>query len=108
MRDSLGRARTGGGRIVSALALAWHAGRYHILGYGALELVAALVPVWVAWLTKIALDAIAGRSLSDSAVAWMRGGLMAAGLAAAILPQMSRYLRQELERRIALTAQDRL
>jgi ATP-binding cassette subfamily B protein len=112
MRDSPGGARTGAragvARIGYALALAWRAGRYQILGYGALELVAAVVPVSVAWLTKLVLDAIVGRAVSGSAVAWMGGGLVVAGLAAAVLPQVSRYLRQELERRIDLTAQDRL
>ncbi|MQA95419.1 MAG: ATP-binding cassette domain-containing protein [Streptosporangiales bacterium] len=112
MGNSLGGVRTGAragaARIVHALALAWRAGRYQILGYGALELVAAVVPVWVAWLTKLALDAIVGRSISGYALAWMGGGLLVAGLAAAVLPQASGYLRQELERRIGLTAQDRL
>jgi ATP-binding cassette subfamily B protein len=112
MRDNLGGARTGAkagaARIVHALALAWRAGRYQILGYGALELVAAVVPVWLAWLTKLALDAIVGRSISGSALAWMGGGLLVAGVAAAVVPHVSAYLRQELERRIGLTAQDRL
>ncbi|XRQ04251.1 ATP-binding cassette domain-containing protein, partial [Actinomadura welshii] len=38
----------------------------------------------------------------------MGGGLLAAGMAAAVLPHLSGYLRQELERRVGLTAQDRL
>ncbi|MCP9951334.1 ABC transporter ATP-binding protein [Actinomadura madurae] len=112
MRDTQGEVRTGvragAARIKGALGLAWRAGRHQILGYGALELVAALVPVWVAWLTKLALDAITGPPASGSALAWMGGGLLVAGLAVAVLPQMSFYIRQELERRIGLTAQDRL
>jgi ATP-binding cassette subfamily B protein len=112
MSDSLGGARTGAragaARIAHALALAWRAGRYQILGYGALQLVVAVIPVCVAWLTKLALDAIAARSISGSTVAWMGGGLLVAGVAVAVLPHVSRYLQQELERRIALTAQDRL
>jgi ATP-binding cassette, subfamily B, bacterial len=112
MRESLGgpgpEPEPGVARIVYALALAWRAGRYQILGYGTLELVAAVVPVWVAWLTKLALDAIVGQSISGSALAWMGGGFLAAGLAAAVLPHVSGYLQQELERRIGLTAPDRL
>ncbi|SPT49410.1 ABC transporter ATP-binding protein [Actinomadura madurae] len=112
MGDSLGGARTGpragAARIGHALALAWRAGRYQILGYGTLELMAAVVPVAVAWLTKLALDAIVGPSAGDPGLAWMGGGLLAAGVLAAVLPHLSRYLRQELERRIGLTAQDRL
>jgi ATP-binding cassette subfamily B protein len=112
MRDGLGGARTGpragAARIGYALALAWRAGRHQILGYGTLELVAAVVPVWLAWLTKLALDAIVGRSISGSALAWIGGGLLGAGVAAAVLPHLSRYLREELERRIGLIAQDRL
>ncbi|TDD74798.1 ABC transporter ATP-binding protein [Actinomadura darangshiensis] len=111
MRDSLGGVRigfrSGAARFGHALALAWHAGRYQILGYGALELAAAVVPVSVAWLTKLTLDAIVERSVSVSALIWMGGGLAAAGLAA-VLPHTSQYLKQELERRIGLTAQDRL
>ncbi|MFC5753127.1 ABC transporter ATP-binding protein [Actinomadura rugatobispora] len=112
MGDTLGGARTGaragGARIRYALALAWRSGRFQILGYGTLELVAAVVPVGAAWLTKLALDAIVGRSIGGTALAWLGGGLLAAGLTAAVLPHLSRYLRQELERRIGLTAQDRL
>ncbi|GAB3437392.1 ABC transporter ATP-binding protein [Flindersiella endophytica] len=120
MRDNVGRARTRAGtgtqtgaiagvaRIVHVLALAWRASRYQILGYGTLQLAAAVVPVGVAWLTKLALDAIVERSVSVSALAWIGGGLLVAGLAAAVLPLASGYLQQELERRIGLTAQDRL
>jgi ATP-binding cassette subfamily B protein len=112
MGDTLGGTRTGAragaARIRYALALAWRAGRFQILGYGTLELVAAVVPVGVAWLTKFALDAIVERSIGGTTLAWMGGGLVAAGLMAAVLPHLSRYLRQELERRIGLTAQDRL
>jgi ATP-binding cassette, subfamily B, bacterial len=108
MRESSGGARAGTAGVMPALALAWRAGRHQILGYGVLELTAAVVPVWVAWLTKLALDAIVGPPISGSALAWMGGGLMVAGLAAAVLPHASSYLRQELERRIGLMAQDRL
>jgi ATP-binding cassette subfamily B protein len=112
MRDTLGGVKTGfragAVRFGHALALAWRAGRYQILGYGTLELAAAMVPVSVAWLTKLTLDAIVERSISVSALAWMGGGLAAAGLAAAVLPHVSQYLKLELERRIGLTAQDRL
>jgi ATP-binding cassette subfamily B protein len=100
--------RAGAARIRSALALAWRAGRYQILGYGALELVAAVVPVGVAWLTKLALDALVGRSVTGPALALMGGGLAVAGVAVAVLPPASHYLRQELERRIGLIVQDRL
>jgi len=98
-------AATRGG---SALALAWRAGRLQILGYGVLELVAAVVPVSMAWLTKLALDAIVGRPVGGTTLTFLGGGLMVAGVAAAVLPHGSNYLRQELERRIGLIAQDRL
>jgi ATP-binding cassette subfamily B protein len=106
MRDSQDRA--GAARIRSALALAWRAGRCQILGYGGLELVAAVVPVWVAWLTKLALDAVVGSSVTGPALALMGGGLAVAGVVAAVLPPASHYLRQELERRIGVLVQDRL
>jgi ATP-binding cassette subfamily B protein len=112
MRDDLGTAGTGArasvSRIGYALALAWPAGRYHILGYGMLQLASAAVPVSVAWMTKLALDAIVERSVSASELARIGGGLLVAGLAAAVLPLVSSYLQQELERRIGLAAQDRL
>lgn len=112
MRESQGGVRTGAGagaaRIGSALGLAWRAGRHQILCYGTLELVAALVPVWVAWLTKLALDATAGPPANGPGLAWLGGGLLVAGVAVAVLPQLSVYIRRELERRIGLTAQDRL
>jgi len=73
-------AATRGG---SALALAWRAGRLQILGYGVLELVAAVVPVSMAWLTKLALDAIVGRPVGGTTLTFLGGGLMVAGVAAA-------------------------
>ncbi|MEV4010526.1 ABC transporter ATP-binding protein [Nonomuraea angiospora] len=93
--------------LVRALALAWRAGRWHVLAYAILALLEAAVPVAAAWLTKSALDAIAHPGGASALVA-VGVALAVAGLAATALPHLSRYVRQELERRTGRLAQDRL
>ncbi|WP_242659244.1 ABC transporter ATP-binding protein [Thermostaphylospora chromogena] len=92
---------------VRALGLAWRAGWALVIGAGALAVAEALMPVCVAWLTKIALDVVTGRSSGGLLVA-VGTGLAVAGLAVAVLPQLSQYARRELERRVGVLAQDRL
>lgn len=105
-RDGGARAsRTG---LVRALGLAWRAGRFHLLGYGALTLLAAVVPVATAWLTKYALDTIIDPAPGVSVLAAAGVGLALAGVVGGVAPHASSYLTAELGRRVSLLAQDRL
>ncbi|OLT19618.1 multidrug ABC transporter permease [Actinomadura sp. CNU-125] len=105
-RDGGVRVRAAG--VLRALGLAWTAGRLLTVCFAAGALAEAAVPVVVAWLTKFALDAVAERTASTAQVVQIAAGLAAAGIAAATLPHLSRYVRSELERRIGLLTQDQL
>jgi ATP-binding cassette subfamily B protein len=94
--------------LVRALGLSWRAGRPHLLGYGALTLLEAAVPVAAAWLTKYALDAIVDPALGISVLVAAGVGLAVTGVITGVLPHASGYLSAELGRRVGLLAQDQL
>lgn len=108
MYGSDGGARASLPGLVRALGLAWQAGRFHLLGFGALTLLEAGFPVAVAWLTKYALDAIVDPALGISVVVVVGVGLAAAGVIRSVTPHTTGYLAAELGRRVGLLAQDRL
>jgi ATP-binding cassette, subfamily B, bacterial len=91
-----------------ALALAWRAGRFHLVGFGALTLLVAAVPIAIAWLTRYALDTIVGAEAGFSTLVAAGVGLALAGVAGGVSPHASTYLNAELGRRVGLLAQDRL
>jgi ATP-binding cassette, subfamily B, bacterial len=69
--------------------------------------VAGLLPMTVAWLTKLLIDALtSGRA--GAVLPWIAGALAAVGLIAGVLPHLTGYLQQELNRRLDRTLQDRL
>jgi ATP-binding cassette subfamily B protein len=94
--------------LVRALGLAWRAGWVHMVGYGALMLLDATLPVAIAWLTKYALDAIVDPGLGISVLVAAGVGLAVAGLVKGGLSHPISYLQAELGRRIGLVASDRL
>lgn len=106
--EGLGGPKETRAALGAALGLAWQAGRRHILGYGVLILAEAVAPVAAAWLTKSALDVIVRPATGPAILAAVGAALAVAGAATAVLPHVSRYLRQELERRTGRLAQDRL
>jgi ATP-binding cassette subfamily B protein len=108
MADLNGGARASLTGLTRALALAWCAGRYHLVGYGALTLLAAAVPVVAGWLTKYALDRIVDSAAGVSTLAAVGVGLALAGVVGGVSPHASSYLTAELGRRVSLLAQDRL
>ncbi|MEU4835763.1 ABC transporter ATP-binding protein [Streptosporangium sp. NPDC023615] len=90
-----------------SLALAWQAGRRLLLALVVSALAGGLLPLAVAWLTKVILDSLQiGRP--GTFVVWTAVGLAAAGLIAGVLPYGVQYIQQEIERRVGLAAQDRL
>lgn len=103
-----GGARASLPGLVRALGLAWQAGRFHLLGFGALTLLEAGFPVVVAWLTKYALDAIVDPALGVAMVVVAGSGLAATSVLRSVTPHATGYLAAELGRRVGLLAQDRL
>ncbi|GAB2506062.1 ABC transporter ATP-binding protein [Nocardiopsis aegyptia] len=102
-----GGVRTSLRGVVAALALAWSTGWYLPVAFALLTLVQAASPVVAAWLTKAVLDAIAG----EPAAGYVLGlglGLAGTGLVATLAPFASRYVIDEISRRVGLLSQDRL
>ncbi|MEU6041539.1 ABC transporter ATP-binding protein [Actinomadura sp. NPDC047616] len=99
------RDRAAPRHLASAVELAWASGRARLLLRVALAVVASALPVLVAWLTKLVLDrlAVPGAPLLVPVLA-----LGAAGVTAALVPQLLRYVEGELGRAIDLTARGRL
>ncbi|GAB3141504.1 ABC transporter ATP-binding protein [Micromonospora sonneratiae] len=104
-------ARPGRRELLVAAAMAarltWRAAPLATIAYGLVALTTAGVPVATAWLLKLVID----RLTADDAGAGVAGPavLMAlAGVAMAMLPQLGNYLRAEIDRAVALAAEDRL
>ncbi|MEV5413991.1 ABC transporter ATP-binding protein [Thermopolyspora sp. NPDC052614] len=94
-------------RILEAVRLSWQAGRLFTALFATLTLVAAFVPIVVAWLTKLVLDAItSGAGIEPIVVLGLV--LAATGVVAAVIPHIGHFASQETQRRVGLLAQDRL
>ena len=104
--DDVARASWAG--LARALGLAWRSGRFLMSGYGVVTVVEAVIPVAIAWLTKIALDAIADPELDTRVLVMVGAALAGSGVVSAVVSQGSFYLQGELERRIGLAVQDGL
>ncbi|MFI6578546.1 ABC transporter ATP-binding protein [Nocardiopsis sp. NPDC050513] len=102
-----GGVRTSLRGVVAALGLAWTTGWYLPAALGLLTLLQAVTPVVAAWLTKVVLDAVTGTS-GTGHVLGPGLGLAAAGLMTALAPFASRYVVDEMSRRVGLASQDRL
>ncbi|GGL37673.1 ABC transporter ATP-binding protein [Planomonospora parontospora] len=93
--------------IIEALRLSREASRFHTAVFAALTLLAALVPVVTAWLTKLLLDALT--TAADSGpVLGLGAALAVAGLLTGLVPHVTRFASAENERRVGLLAQERL
>ncbi|MYX08108.1 ATP-binding cassette domain-containing protein [Streptomyces sp. SID8375] len=91
----------------SACTLVAAAAPVLLTGYAVLTLAAGVLPVATAWLTKLVLDALAdGAPLAQVARPAM--GLAAAGVALVLTGEVAQYLRAQLGREVAVTAQERL
>ncbi|RLU76992.1 multidrug ABC transporter permease [Streptomyces griseocarneus] len=94
-------------RIAAAGALVARAAPGVLGAYALFTLAAGALPVVTAWLTKLLLDGLA-RGASSARLIGLGAGLAAAGVVAGAVPQLTRYLRTELDRRVGLLAEDRL
>lgn len=91
--------------MAPALGLAWRAAPGTVVLLVLATIVSSVVPVGIAWLTKLVLDRIAA---ADTEVFALAGGLAFLGLTLATLPEVVRYLQGELNRASGQLAQDRL
>ncbi|MER5701587.1 ABC transporter ATP-binding protein [Micromonospora sp. NPDC002296] len=94
-------------RAVSAVGLAVRAAPGHLTTYVLVTVAAGALPVLVAWLTKLVLDQLAQGGAPGELVR-LGLGLAAVALATGLVPQVSTYLRGELDRAVGLLAQERL
>ena len=96
--------------VAQLFALVWQAHPLACLSTFGLTIMQGLLPLASAWVTKVLFDWIA-RSLSGGArveAEWLLGLLALQALfmlATAVLPEVSRYLGSELERRLSVTIQ---
>lgn len=91
---------------VEALGVAWRAAPAVLAGYLVTTVLGGVVPVLVAWLTKLVLDRI-GPGATGELLA-LAGALAAAGVLLVVLGQAAKYLQLELGRRVGLRTRDRL
>ncbi|WP_283135284.1 ABC transporter ATP-binding protein [Rhizohabitans arisaemae] len=92
--------------LFTALRLAWQAGPARLIGFVAITVVMAVVPVTTAWLLKIIVDGLIGQAAAPVMPAAI--GLISVTALTTMLPHARRYLRAELGRSLELSTQDRL
>ncbi|MCO6007796.1 ABC transporter ATP-binding protein/permease [Actinoallomurus purpureus] len=88
-----------------ATALTWRSAPGGVSGYLLITLAEAATPIATAWLTKTVVDRL---TTSQGPVAGPAAALVATGLAAAALPGIGRYLRDQTGRVAGVRATDRL
>ncbi|GAA2707910.1 ABC transporter ATP-binding protein [Micromonospora olivasterospora] len=94
-------------RVRAAATLTARAAPLRLTGYAGLTLLGGTLPVLAAWLTKLVLDGLV-RGAALTGLAALAGALALAGLLTAAVPQLTEYLRAELDRAAGLRAHDRL
>ncbi|WP_433257227.1 ABC transporter ATP-binding protein [Streptosporangium sp. CA-135522] len=124
MTDRQDAATVGGSRELAvraahALGLAWRAGPVEATLYLVMTVMQGMLPAGVALLTKWLIDGIQfggaaagsasdGSSLPGISPTHLALGIGLLGMAAAMLPYGSEYVRSRLQRGVALLVQDRL
>ncbi|MEV5742739.1 ABC transporter ATP-binding protein [Microbispora rosea] len=102
------RGSAGARAVVTALIMAWRAGRGLTIAFAVLSALMAVLPVTIAWCTKLVLDEIAGGRPGAGVTAALGAVLAGCGVLTALGPQIVQYVKDESGRRIGLVAQDRL
>ncbi len=74
------------------------------MSFVVLTVISGVLPIGVAWLTKLVVDGVVG----GGPVVALAAGLALAGAVTASVPTLIQYLRSELDRKVGLVAQDRL
>ncbi|GAB3805080.1 ABC transporter ATP-binding protein [Micromonospora zhanjiangensis] len=78
----------------------------HTAAYGAIAIVEALIPVAIAWLTKVVLDRLGAEQVGQVLAPAVLLGCF--GVLAAVVPQPASYLSKQIGRRVGLLSLDRL
>ncbi|TDD03353.1 ABC transporter ATP-binding protein [Nonomuraea diastatica] len=91
----------------SASLLAWRAGRLGALAQVLLTVVAGVLPVAAAWLTKLVLDGLTGPD-SGTDVLVLAVLLAGVGVLTVVVSQAKQYAQAQLGRSVALSASGRL
>jgi ATP-binding cassette subfamily B protein len=87
--------------------LVWRAAAGLTCGYLGFAVITGLLPVAMAWLTKLVLDQlVAGAAVST--LVWLVAGLATAGVVATAVAKWTGYLQAELSRQVGASAVDRL
>ncbi|MET8572913.1 ABC transporter ATP-binding protein [Streptomyces sp. NPDC004783] len=94
-------------RIRAAWSLTVTAAPRGLGAVGALAIVSGLLAPTAAWLTKVTLDRLASGAPA-TALLMPSLGLAGTGLLTALVPQLTKYLRAEMDRAVGLVAQERL
>ncbi|MEV1199648.1 ABC transporter ATP-binding protein [Microbispora rosea] len=102
------RGSAGARAVVTALGMAWRAGRGLTVAFAVVSALMAVLPVTIAWCTKLVLDEIAGGRPGAGVTAVLGVVLAGCGVLTALGPQIVQYVKDESGRRIGLVAQDRL
>ncbi|MFG1823118.1 ABC transporter ATP-binding protein [Microbispora bryophytorum] len=102
------RGIAGARAVVVALGMAWRASRRLTIAFAVLSMLMAVLPVTIAWCTKLVLDEIAGGRPGAGVTAALGGVLAGCGVLTALGPQIVQYVKDESGRRIGLVAQDNL
>ncbi|GIF12500.1 ABC transporter ATP-binding protein [Actinoplanes teichomyceticus] len=102
------RLRTLLGGLRHAVRLGWQAGPGLVVGVALCTVAAAVMPVAAAWLTKLSLELITHPGGDPRRLLTVGAGLVAVGLATALLPLAARYLRGQFTREVGALAQDGL
>ncbi|MBG0829603.1 ABC transporter ATP-binding protein [Planomonospora sp. ID67723] len=90
-----------------AVSLGWRAAPVLLLSYTVFTVVAAGLPVLVAWLTKAALDGLV-RGAEEGALLGLAAALACAGVLFSIAQHAAEFLRAETHRRIGLASKNLL
>ncbi|MEU4475157.1 ABC transporter ATP-binding protein [Micromonospora sp. NPDC023888] len=94
-------------RMLAAATLTARAAPLRLAGYAGLALLGGTLPVLAAWLTKLVLDGLV-RGTALTVLAWLAGGLALASLLTGVTPQVTEYLRADMDRATGLRAHDLL
>ena len=88
----------------------WRSGRPRFLCYVGVTVAEALVPVGVAWLTKLVIDSLAAADRAGRAdrLTLLAVALAGAGVAVSVLPHWSDYLSKEIGRAFTARTTERL
>lgn len=91
----------------TAVRLTWEAAPVKTVAFAICTLAVAGAPIVAAWQTKLILDRLVSGAAMSSLLA-VAAGVALAGVVSAVLPQIVQYLRTEINRAVALAAENTL